>query len=606
MRRMLLTTLVMAALFAVPMQAQEWTWMGGSKVVNQTGVYGTMGTPDATNYPGSRYGHVTWTDHAGCFWMFGGRGYSIGSLGLLNDLWKYDPSTGFWTWMKGASTTGATGVYGTLSTPDVLNTPSARYFSTAWIDASGDLWLFGGSNGSNHFNDLWKYTIANGAWTWMSGSNQANQSGNYGTIGVPLSTNTPGARRASISWVDNDGKFWIFGGLIDYGTTWHSFNDLWQYDPLNGLWTWKSGATSLDQYGNFGSIEVSSSTNIPGSRGHAVSWIDQVGNLWLFSGNGNGESTTGRLNDIWKYDISSGMWTWTNGSKNINEAGEYGTLGISSPTNLPGARTGAAFWPDGRGNLYVHGGLGYAASVEGELNDMWRCNIQTGSWTWIAGSSQINVAGEYGTIQTPSQLNYPGGRRFYPGYCVDGSGNVWAFGGFGYGESQHDYLNDLWRFSPCPPLACGTTIIANTTLCSDMDCSSITGAAITIGVSDVTLDLNGHTITTGTGQVGVLLAPGVSNVTITNGKIDGPGTAIKIQSGCAGVSITEMDLTLSGSVAASGNGIEIVPGATVTGVTISNTIVSNRVKGFFSVPSSNITNLSISGSTFDNNTEGMH
>ena len=35
-----------------------------------------------------------------------------GSSGLLNDLWRYDPATGEWTWMAGSDTVGQIGIFG--------------------------------------------------------------------------------------------------------------------------------------------------------------------------------------------------------------------------------------------------------------------------------------------------------------------------------------------------------------------------------------------------------------------------------------------------------------------------------------------------------------
>ena len=46
--------------------------------------------------------------------------------GDLNDLWRYNPVTGEWTWMKGSNATGAAGVYGAINTPAAGNTPGAR------------------------------------------------------------------------------------------------------------------------------------------------------------------------------------------------------------------------------------------------------------------------------------------------------------------------------------------------------------------------------------------------------------------------------------------------------------------------------------------------
>ena len=70
----------------------QWTWMGGSNLVNQQGTYSTQGTAAPDNVPGARANATTWTDAAGNFWLFGGQGFdSAGTLGYLNDLWRYVP-----------------------------------------------------------------------------------------------------------------------------------------------------------------------------------------------------------------------------------------------------------------------------------------------------------------------------------------------------------------------------------------------------------------------------------------------------------------------------------------------------------------------------------
>jgi hypothetical protein len=73
----------------------EWTWVGGSNTGEAKGIYGTLGTPSATNVPGARGSQgvaVTWTDSSGAFWIFGGEGVdSNGKLDQLNDLWRYQP-----------------------------------------------------------------------------------------------------------------------------------------------------------------------------------------------------------------------------------------------------------------------------------------------------------------------------------------------------------------------------------------------------------------------------------------------------------------------------------------------------------------------------------
>ena len=67
----------------------EWAWMGGSSTaVNQSGIYGTLGTPAAANIPGGRQWAASWTDINSRLWLFGGNGFDAnGSGGYLNDLW---------------------------------------------------------------------------------------------------------------------------------------------------------------------------------------------------------------------------------------------------------------------------------------------------------------------------------------------------------------------------------------------------------------------------------------------------------------------------------------------------------------------------------------
>jgi len=75
--------------------AKEWTWASGSSAANGEGTYGTLGVASSSNVPGARSSQgiaVTWTDSSGNFWLFGGVGYdSTGTLGSLNDLWRYQP-----------------------------------------------------------------------------------------------------------------------------------------------------------------------------------------------------------------------------------------------------------------------------------------------------------------------------------------------------------------------------------------------------------------------------------------------------------------------------------------------------------------------------------
>ena len=92
-------------------------------------------------------------------------------------------------------------------------------------------------------------------------------------------------------------------------------------------WTWVSGSNTVNQAGVYGTKGVAASSNVPGAREAAVSWIDSSGKLWLFGGYGyDSAGNSGDLNDLWKYDGTN--WTWVSGSNTVNQAGVYGTKGV--------------------------------------------------------------------------------------------------------------------------------------------------------------------------------------------------------------------------------------------------------------------------------------
>jgi hypothetical protein len=47
---------------------------------------------------------------------------------------------------------------------------------------------------SAYLNDFWKFNISSSQWTWLSGNNNGNNGGVYGTIGIPSIGNYPGSR----------------------------------------------------------------------------------------------------------------------------------------------------------------------------------------------------------------------------------------------------------------------------------------------------------------------------------------------------------------------------------------------------------------------------
>lgn len=447
-----------------PASTSGWTWVGGSKY---SGAYSydftAQGVGSTLNMPGARSTSVSWIDRDGNFWIFGG--LTENALTFLGDLWRYNPKTKEWAWMKGSLTTNTVGIYGTQGVAASSNNPGARIGPVAWTDTSGNLWMYGGFgygdtgglDSIGTLNDLWKYNIATGLWTWMSGGKLVNAAPAYVTKDVASSTNTPGGIVGANGWITSDGHLWIFGGAADSALT-ITYNNLWEFNPSDSTWAFRSGAgkTAASAYltnsaGVYGSKTVSASSNLPGSRLDAVSWLDSSNNLWFFGGNGwdSVGSSSGILNDLWKYNTTTKQWTWMSGSNLNNAFGTYGTQGVAANANTPGARwyRGPFAWVDTSGNFWMFGADGNGATKSGLLNDWWKYNALTNQWTWVSGSNEPGANPVYGTIGTNSASNQPGSRKDVIGWS-DASGNLWMLGGYGPDASgSSGYLNDLWKFT---------------------------------------------------------------------------------------------------------------------------------------------------------------
>ncbi|MES2680550.1 MAG: kelch repeat-containing protein [Bacteroidota bacterium] len=447
--------LIVNLFFTLNVSSQNYTWMRGSSTATMAGTYGTQGVSSALNDPGARRGCATWTDASGNLWLFGGEGV-VANNEWFNDLWKYNPTTNQWTWIKGPNAPNTPGIMGVQGTPAAANNPGPRVFSMSWTDPSGNFWLFGGAiNGAqNKYADLWKYNPTTNMWTWVSGPNALDVNGVYGTQNVPSPAVFPGGRHGGGTWVDGNGKLWLFGGRGFGASTTGRLNDLWKFDPTNNQWTWITGSQTQGVSGVFGTLSVPSSANTPGARDFPAAMVSLTGKLILFGGQGYASTATiGLLSDMWEFNTSTGQWTWVNGPNIVNQWANYGTQGVSATGNMPGARSSAASWVDAMGDYWIFGGQGFAttAAVAG-LNDLFKFNPVTGQWTWMKGSNQVFQVATYGTQGVPAPANTPGGRDGNTWWKNTSSNHLWLFGGFGLTSipSLIQSMNDLWRFKvPC-------------------------------------------------------------------------------------------------------------------------------------------------------------
>jgi gliding motility-associated-like protein len=422
-------------------QSGDWVWLKGEKFGESLGSYGTIGVSSPANEPPSRYQAAYWKDLNGNFWMFGGNPN-------YNDLWKYNPITNEWTWIKGPKlSTALSGVFGTMGVPSALNSPPALGFgANCWTDATGDLWLFAGANlgGGPNSDVLWRYNIATNEWTWMKGNSGTTLSANYGPKGVAGSAYTPGSRdECKSAWV-YAGKLWLFGGQ-GYGMIPGCKNDLWSYDIGTNNWAWESGSTLSDDMGSYGVKGVASASNVPPSRFSYTRWQDANNNFYLFGG-GNIFSF-GFRNDVWQYNTKTKMWTWIGGTDDIEDTGTITSYCLPDVNAIPASRyenqsaqsnsvCTKAFW--------TFGGSNFSGSL---FNDLWLFNTENFEWTKVKGGVGDPPPFSYGTKGVSSPANLIPGKL---GSCLwtDKNGVLYVFGGYGNTGIGLEFMNDLWKFIP--------------------------------------------------------------------------------------------------------------------------------------------------------------
>ncbi len=284
-------------------------------------------------------------------------------------------------------------------------------------------------------------------WTWMAGTNQADQFGKTTPppppACPPVNTDTPGGNNYSATWTDNSGNLWLLTGEVFTSTT-PPISNL--PGLFNELWVYTGTANYRGSCGNVWKLVKPPNPptgSTPTGRWGAITWTDPgTGNLWLFGGQ---DANLAFLNDLWEYNIGTNAWTQHAGSG--NQPGVYGTQGTASASNLPGGRWGASARRDAvSGNVWLFGGFGCDSTSPGcsnlLLNDLWK--YSGGQWTWVSGAKTGSQAGTYGTQGTAAAGNVPPGRQASVAW-IDSIGNFWMFGGFTSGTNG---FNDLWKFDP--------------------------------------------------------------------------------------------------------------------------------------------------------------
>jgi hypothetical protein len=283
---------------------------------------------------------------------------------------------------------------------NLSNIPSARANGMLAVDATRNrLWLFGGNGYAKNgvlgrlalfpcemgiincplfvfiapglLNELWYQDVATGMWVWIAGDGVPNPLPIHGSKGVAHNSNRPGGRCCGKLWIDEKrGRIYLFGG--------------------NGV----DSAAKSGKLQSYRQVWL------------VFSWTVDPGTLSL----SDDVLHTGYLNDLWYWDVAQDQWVWESGSTTMEQRGSFGTMGVASADDTPGARTYFGAWTDtGRNRLYVIGGSGYDKNgVRGYLSDIWYRDLDLDYWVWEAGSDTKAQTPDYGEKQVARASNRPG------------------------------------------------------------------------------------------------------------------------------------------------------------------------------------------------------
>jgi hypothetical protein len=357
--------------------------------------------------PSARYEHsMVFDETDNMLYMYGGFDYG----NSLSDLWRFDISLEKWEEVNDGQNPGGRTDHSMIFEPSSSNiylfggSDESNLFNDVWIfNTSSELWelvhsgkgtaptprrgcgmiydsehhqilVFGGTDFSIYYNDIWKFDLLTKSWFKL-------------TVGMPK----PSVRTDLDMVYDGTNNYiYMFGGFD--GTNYR--DDFWKFDVGIGAW---SQITPLG-------------LKKPLDRSfHKMIFDNQNGRIYLFGGLYLTISDVKEYRaDFWYYDIAGNQW----------HQPEDG--------NAPSPRSSHAMILDSTKNeIYISGG--YSNEMH---EDLWRYKIDQNRWDSIYDSSPV---------QSPSIRNGQG-------FVFDHVGNnLYYFGGY-YNDGQPHYRKDMWKF----------------------------------------------------------------------------------------------------------------------------------------------------------------
>ena len=241
----------------------------------------------------------------------------------------------------------------------------------------------------------------------------------------------------------------------------HSMNDVWEFNPAGTKHGRGFAGTRVDAIpgatnhfhkqeclASMATKGVPASTNTQAAAGEGTTWTDSSGNFWLFGGSGSGCKR--------QYRYSGRLYGCSILPQRCGRGWRVAAIRLSAtaarpcPLEIPLRAAFAVGWVDKSNDLWLFGGEGYTSADGGFLNDLWKFNTRSSTWTQVSGGTGVNAVGVYGNQGVPSTGNVPSA-RIQSTTWRDGDGNLWLFGGYinvAGSTAYYSLLNDLWKFNP--------------------------------------------------------------------------------------------------------------------------------------------------------------
>ncbi len=254
-------------------------------------------------------------------------------------------------------------------------TPDSFYGGVVtFVESENCYYLFGGHDGENYFNNLWRYSLENLVWEKIA------------------TTNTPEGRvEHTLTYLESENALYLFGGKNSI----NSFNSLWRLDLTTFDWNLVPTQNAPTRFGHtmfyrdgdlylFGGYENGikmdllkldfetknwitiqySGENLPTMRlGYSAIYVPHYRYILLFGGYG-GEY----LDDLWLFDVYNNSWI------------SY-TIGIIKPSPRSDAKL---LYDPIYQNIFLVSGKG----SNGLLNDVWTLQLGTSNWKRISTTNE--------------------------------------------------------------------------------------------------------------------------------------------------------------------------------------------------------------------------